>query len=327
MAHLLTGNKFDPNKDIPDLSGKVYIVTGGTAGIGFGIAAHILQHNASKIILLSQKEEHASEAVEELGKYGDTNKVQWIQCNLNDLKQTDSVVKQLKDEKQIDALILNAAEGIGKYKETVDGLDSHFQTNHLSQFHLALSLFPVLQATPNSRLVLQSSDLHRSPLSSTTFTSVDEINTDIGPNSLYSRSKLAQILFVRALVRRIQNNEPGFQSAKFDGPWINATHPGVVSTDQQAQAADSYGTVAKAGIAAIRPFMKDAVDEGCRSALFAATSEDVAREKIQGQYIVPDRKVTDPSKQAQDVELGENLWRLSEQILRENSARNLREEE
>lgn len=83
---------------------QVYIVTGGTAGIGFGIVAHILQHNASKIILLSQKEEHANEAVEELEKYGDTNKVQWIQCDLKDLKQTDAVAKQLKDEKQIDAV-------------------------------------------------------------------------------------------------------------------------------------------------------------------------------------------------------------------------------
>lgn len=79
-------------------------MTGGTAGIGFGIVAHILQHKASKIIILSQKEEHASEAVEELKKYGDTTKVHWIQTNFNDLKQTDSVAKQLKDERQIDGV-------------------------------------------------------------------------------------------------------------------------------------------------------------------------------------------------------------------------------
>lgn len=112
-----------------------------------------------------------------------------------------------------------------------------------------------------------------------------EINSDLGPNSLYSRSKLALILFVRALVRRIQNNEPGFQSAKFDGPWVNATHPGGVRTDQQEQAVDAYGTLGKVGVTAVRPFLKDPVDEGSKSALFAATSEDVARERIQGQYV------------------------------------------
>ena len=83
---------------------QVFIITGGTAGIGFGVTAHILQNNPAKIILLSQKEQHADEAMEELKKYGDTSKVQWIQLDLKDLKQTDSVAKQLQSEKQIDAV-------------------------------------------------------------------------------------------------------------------------------------------------------------------------------------------------------------------------------
>ncbi|KAL2040012.1 hypothetical protein N7G274_007415 [Stereocaulon virgatum] len=317
MSHLITGNKFDPNKDIPDLSGKVYVVTGGTAGIGFGISAHLLQHNAARIILVSQKEEHAEEAMEALQKYGDVSRVHWVHCDLKDLTQTNETARQLKSEQQIDGLICNAGEGVGKYSVTIDGLDSHFQVNHLSQMLLALTLLPTLQSNPNSRLVLQSSDLHRAPLSSTIFTSIEEINTDLGPNSLYARTKLAQILFVRALVRRMENNEPGFQSPTYDGPWINATHPGGVNTDQQEQAVDAYGAKGKLGVKAVRPFMKDPVNEGCRPALFAATSEDIVRDKIQGQYIVPDRKVTEPSKQARDDDLGENLWRLSEQILQE----------
>lgn len=82
----------------------MYVVTGGTAGIGFGITAHLLQHKASKILLLSQKEEHADEAIEELKKYGDASKVHWVQCNLKDLKETHEVAKQLMSEKQIDAV-------------------------------------------------------------------------------------------------------------------------------------------------------------------------------------------------------------------------------
>lgn len=163
--------------------------------------------------------------------------------------------------------------------------DSHFQVNHLSQMLLALTLLPNLQATPNSRLVFQSSDLHRAPLSSTKFASLDEINTDIGPNSLYARTKLAQILFTRAIVRRMQNNEPGFQSPKYQGPFVNAVHPGGVNTDQQEQAVDAYGKLGKIGVAAVRPFLKDPTDEGCRPALFAAASEDIVKEGIQGQYV------------------------------------------
>lgn len=69
------------------------------------------------------------------------------------------------------------------------------------------------------------------------------------------------------------------------GPSINATHPGGVKTDQQQQAVDAYGTIGKIGVNAIKPFMKDPVDEGCHPALFAATSEDVIKESIQGQYV------------------------------------------
>lgn len=178
-------------------------------------------------------------------------------------------------------------------------------------------LWPNLQATPNSRLVLQSSDFHRGCPSSTTFTSVPEINTDLGAMNLYNRTKLAQVLTVRAMARRMEENQLGFQSPKETGPWVLAVHPGGVNTDQQEQAVDAYGTMGKIGVTAVRPFLKDPVDGGCRPALFAATSGDIIKEKIQGQYIVPDRKITDPSKQAKDVELGENLWRLSEQILQD----------
>ena len=54
--------------------------------------------------MLSQKEEHAEDAIEELKKYGDASKVRWVQCDLKDLKKTDEVAKHLTGEKQIDAV-------------------------------------------------------------------------------------------------------------------------------------------------------------------------------------------------------------------------------
>jgi WW domain-containing oxidoreductase len=82
-----------------------YIITGGSAGIGFGITAHLLQHNADKVIILSNKEEHARSAIEELKEYGDTSKVEWKQCNLQDLKATDRVAKELANsQKKLDGV-------------------------------------------------------------------------------------------------------------------------------------------------------------------------------------------------------------------------------
>ena len=61
--------------------------------------------------------------------------------------------------------------------------------------------------------------------------------------------------------------------------------------------------------------MKDPVKQGCRPALFAATHPDIVKEQVQGRYIVPDRKVTEPSDQSKSPVLGLNLWKLTKQVL------------
>lgn len=177
-----------------------------------------------------------------------------------------------------------------------------------------MMLLPLLQKTQDSRLVLQSSDLHRG-ISTVHFRDIAELNTDIGAMKLYSRTKLGQILMVRALHRRKQKGQLGLTPGA--APYILATHPGAVKTDQQDQAVEAYGTMGKLGVKAVQPFMKDPVDGGCRSALFAATIPAVIEEGIDGEYIVPDRKVSEVSKEGRDEELGENLWRLTETVLKE----------
>ncbi|KAI1139115.1 NAD(P)-binding protein [Hypoxylon sp. FL0543] len=311
-----SSNTFDPNTDIPDLSGRVFVVTGGSAGIGYGICAHILQHGCQKLYLLGKKEEHLAEAEEGLKKYGDVSRVEFVQIELEDLKHTDEVARSLASKlDRLDALVLNAGLGVGKYAETKDGLDSHMQVNVIAQHHIARILLPKLIATPNSRLCFQSSELHRVGTSEVEFRDVAEINRDIGPSKIYNRSKLALILLCRAFHRRKQRGELGLTPGT--SPWINATHPGGVHTDQEKQAEDAYGTVTGSLIKAGKHLLKDPIDKGCRPMLFAATSDAVAEEKIDGQYIVPDRKISDVSDQAKDEELQERCWRLVEGILKE----------
>jgi len=226
------------------------------------------------------------------------------------------VARELSKElDKLDALICNAGLGIGVYNESEDGLDTHMQVNHFAQAHLMLTLLPILQKTPESRLVAQSSDLHRAASSDFKFASIEEMNQDIGAMQLYNRTKLAQVIFFHELVHRIKAGQFGQIIGNTGFPWINATHPGGVSTDQQEQAIEAYGTLGKIGVAAVRPLMKDPVKQGCRPILFAATHPDIVKDQVQGSYIVPDRKVTEPSDQSKSPVLGLNLWRLTKQIL------------
>ncbi|KAF2774565.1 NAD(P)-binding protein [Teratosphaeria nubilosa] len=309
-----SSNKFDPNKDIPDLSGKVFVVTGGSAGIGFGITAHLLQHNPEKIYLHGKKEEHIAEAEKGLEKYGDVSRIQSVQIELEDLHATDQVARKLANElTRLDALVLNAGLGVGVYSETKDGLDSHMQVNVFAQHHLMMVLLPILLRTPDSRVVMQSSEFHRLGTSKVQFNDLAEINQDVGAANLYNRTKLGQVCLTLALARRKAAGKLGLSPGH--APHFLAVHPGGVNTDQPEQAKEAYGTMGKIGVAAVKPFMKDPIDEGCRPALFATTSEDVVKEDLDGVYVVPDRKVTDVANHAKDVELQERCWRLTESTL------------
>ena len=277
-----------------------------------------MQHNCAKLYLLGKKADHIAEAEEGLKKYGDVSRVKSIQIELEDLHQTDSVAKQLASElTQLDGLVLNAGLGVGVYSETKDGIDSHMQVNVFAQHHLAMTLLPILLKTSDSRLVHQSSEFHRLLTSNPTFESLAEMNRDIGASPLYARTKLAQILLVRYMhrLKSQPDNKLGLKAGQ--APWILATHPGGVVTDQQEQAIEAYGTKGKLGVKAVRPFMKDPIDEGCRPALFAATALDVGSKPIDGEYIVPDCTVTEVSKEARDEQLAERLWKLTETIVRD----------
>lgn len=54
--------------------------------------------------------------------------------------------------------------------------------------------------------------------------------------------------------------------------------------DQQDRAVETYGRKGKLGVQAVRPFVKDPVDQGCRSAPFAATTDDIGKRNLDGVY-------------------------------------------
>lgn len=284
--------------------------------------------------------------MEQLKPWGDTNKVIWQKCDFKDLKEVDRVARKLKEEeKRIDAvswdgrlwaisdgifiqLVLNAGIGVNQFELTKDGLDGHFQINMLSQLHLALMLLPNLQATAAStkipaRIMMMSSEMHRWVPNSTKFESVEELTENIGQSYLYGRSKLAQILIVRELARRLDQGELGASaydpSTGLTRPvLVNATHPGGVKTDQPSQLTTAYGLIGWILQKIFWPLFVDPVKIGCRSGLFAVTSKKLYEGSgIHGQYIVPDAKIGEPNSKGKDQEMGKRLWRLSMQILQD----------
>jgi WW domain-containing oxidoreductase len=209
---------------------------------------------------------------------------------------------------------------------TKDGLDSYFQINMLAQLYLALMLLPKLQTSAAStqmsaRIMMMSSEVHRWVPRSSNFASVEELSENIGPSYLYGRSKLAQILIDREVARRLDEGKLG--STPYDAStgktrpvFVNATHPGGVRTDQPGPLETAYGWIDKILSWIFSPLFVDPITMGCRSGVFSVTGKELYEGSgIHGQYIVPDKKIGQPTSKGQAQEMGERLWRLSLQVL------------
>lgn len=188
-------------EEVPDLTGKVAVVTGGSEGIGYGCTHTLLKHNIAKIYILSVSEEVVSGAEasieKELGQQT-ADRTKWLQCDLTDWKRVKQVAEQIKsDSDRLDILINNAGRGIMTYQLTDYGVDRHMALNHMGHVVLTSHLLPLMKETADRgnivRIVNLASNVHQSTPSDTKFENLEELNRDLGPNGNYGRSKLAGV--------------------------------------------------------------------------------------------------------------------------------------
>jgi NAD(P)-dependent dehydrogenase (short-subunit alcohol dehydrogenase family) len=217
--------------EVPDLTGKVAIVTGGSEGIGYGCTHTLLSHNISKLFILSLSQEVVDGALNsissEMGPEA-ARKVTWLKCDMGDWKAVARTAKEIASQTdRVDILICNAGRGIMTYQLTDYGLDRHMAVNHFGHVVLTSHLMPVMKKTAEKgnvvRIVTVGSNAHQATPSDCKFESLDELNTDLGPNGQYGRSKLAQMLYVKFLNKHLtQGKEPKILA--------NTVHPGFVDT-------------------------------------------------------------------------------------------------
>jgi len=289
-------------EQVPDLSGKVAVVTGGSEGIGYGCTHTLLSHNISKLFIISQSEDIASDAInaisQEMGKEK-ADRVIWMKCDLSDWEQTGQIAFDIANQTdRLHILINNAARGIMTRQLNKDGVDLHMAINHFGHVILTSHLLPLLKSTADKgdkvRLVQLGSNAHEGAPKETEFKDLEELNEDYGPQAQYGRSKLAAILYARYLHRHLTSKHPNILS--------NATHPGIVETKQSAVLIhEAYPLAGYAMSVGMAPFKKSQFD-GAVSTMFAATTTEKS-----GQYICPPAIVEAGSDKANDEALGERL--------------------
>uniref|UniRef100_UPI0028AD9BA4 SDR family NAD(P)-dependent oxidoreductase n=1 Tax=Aeromicrobium sp. TaxID=1871063 RepID=UPI0028AD9BA4 len=202
--------------DIGDLTGTRALVTGATSGIGTETARQLLRHGAD-VAITARDDRKAADTVAELG--GD---VEVVSLDLADLAGTIAAARALADQgRPIDILVNNAGVMIPPFSRTTDGFELQIATNHLGHFAWTAALWPLVR---DARIVTVSSLAH----TMTKGLDLRSLVPDGDPRRYrrwrsYAESKLANLLFMKELDRRVKSAGLGAVSV--------ASHPGFSATN------------------------------------------------------------------------------------------------
>ncbi len=209
-------------ENMPDLTGKTIVVTGGNSGLGFeSVKAFAIK--GADVVLASRTPENGEEARIEIIKDVPDGKIKVMQLDLGDLESVRSFATAYRENYQkLDVLLNNAGIMMTPYFTTKDGFEGQLGTNHLGHYALTGLLLDVVLNTKDARIVNVSSGAHKRGVMD--FSNLQfENGTDYSSMKAYGRSKLSNLLFTYELQRKLE-------SAKKDTIAV-AAHPGIATTN------------------------------------------------------------------------------------------------
>ncbi len=205
--------------DVPNQTGKCFIVTGANAGIGFA-ASQVLASKGARVLLGCRDPRRAEAAVEQIRNAVPGADLAILPLDLADLDSVRAAADLARHEPRIDGLINNAGVMIPPLSRTVQGFETQFGVNYLGTFAFTGLLLGKLAETPGARIVITSSIAHKRGK-----IDWDNLNAEKGYNrsAAYAQSKLADALFMLELDRRLR---------AAGSPLIAVgCHPGVAMTE------------------------------------------------------------------------------------------------
>ncbi|OIJ12835.1 short-chain dehydrogenase [Anaerobacillus arseniciselenatis] len=286
-----------------DLFEKTIIITGGNSGIGLE-AAKMLVKRGARVVLAVRNEQKGKQAKKTILAENSDALVDVMKLDLSDLKSVKDFSEQfLARFENLHILINNAGVMVPPYQLTKDGFELQFGCNHLGHFALTGYLLPMLEKTPNSRVVTVSSIAHRG--ASIFFDNLDGAK-GYKAMAFYKQSKLANLLFAQELDERLKERRISTISV--------ACHPGISTTN-----------LFKFGKRDAPPFLLkiaklflQSAEMGALPTVYAATNENLKG----GEYIGPDGKgnrkgnptIEVPAPEVYNKETMKKLWDVSEKL-------------
>jgi NAD(P)-dependent dehydrogenase (short-subunit alcohol dehydrogenase family) len=295
-------------EDIPDLTGKVVIVTGANSGLGLESTKAFAAKGAT-VIMACRNMSKAEKAKAEVLAGNPTAKLDLMpldNASLASVKAFSDAFKAKYD--RLDILLNNAGVMAIPRTETEDGFEMQLGVNHLAHFALTGLLLDVITSTPGARIHNTSS--------SAAFNGQINFDDLMGKEnysrwSAYGQSKLANAVFATELNRRLK-------AADHD-TIANSSHPGLVMTNLQTNSLEQsdapliervlYGTFGK--------LIAQDVEMGVLPQLYASAAPDAKGGVFYGPKTMRLRGY--PAEQKcndalDDAEILKRFWEVSEEL-------------
>ena len=278
------------------LTGKQAIVTGASSGLGVE-TTRVLALAGANVVLAVRNVKAGEEVAAQLRAKlpAGSGALEVRALDLSDLAS----VKKFTDswgERPLHLLINNAGVMATPESKTAQGFELQTGTNHLGHFALTTGLLPALERSKPARIVVVSSDLHTRGKGDRLLATIEKKPGPYSPYGAYGDSKLANVLFVKALAKRLPAGVEAF-----------SLHPGVIPTPLSR----SMGAMGAVFRTVGKLFMKT-VEQGAATSIFAATAPQLAGQS--GAYLA-DCRVKQPAAEALDPALIDKVWAESERAI------------
>ncbi|GAM37421.1 short-chain dehydrogenase [Talaromyces pinophilus] len=296
MPNLEQYVNFNPEKDIPELNGKVIFITGGTSGLGRASVTSLAKHNPAHIYFTGRNNKAAQKLIDEVQTEKPLVKLTFVKMDMTSLVSVKEACKEFVNDR-LDVLMCNAGVMFIPAGVSKDGFELHFAINHLAHAMIIQELMPVLKKT--AAWMGHSKD-------GITFSTLRTPQKGfMGWSFRYAQSKLTNLMYPAELARRYPDTNIKFISV----------HPGAVNTHLTTTIPWHQRVVTAIVLWFLGvTFMEE--DQGRLSQLWAAAGAK-GDELVNGGFYMPVGRLSNDrlDQTAKSTELSQKLWSFTQDVL------------